>query len=151
MYMPEPGKLEILKWVRAASAVSALCMSWEALRWSIDALHACLDMYDLEVWLILHEQNTCAASVKELEEVLAVEESTDDEAEMRKEKACYNAKRAVMGKENMGVETGMGVEEEEDMGKGEGGSESDKEEENEDEPMHLSGLSAKAKGKQPAK
>ena len=107
-------------------------------------LCAHLNKYDLEVWLILHEQDTCTASVKELEEVLVAEESTDDEVEMRKEKACHDAKRAVMEKEN------VGVEEEEDMGKGEGGSESD-EEENEDEPMCSSGLSAKVKGKQPTK
>ena len=113
-------------------------------------LHARLDTYDLEVWLILREWDTCMASVKELEEVLAAEESTDKEAEMRKEKAHYDAKRIVMVKENMGMES-VGVEEEEDMGKGEGGSKSDEEEEDEDEPMHSSRLSAKAKGKQPAK
>ena len=142
--MPELGKSEILKWVWAASAISVLCTSREALRWSIDVLCAHLNMYDLEVWSILREQDTCMASVKELEEVLAAEESTDDEVEMRKEKACYDAKRAMMEKEN------MGVEEEEDMGKGEGGSESD-EEENEDKPMCSSGLSPKVKGKQPTK
>ena len=107
-------------------------------------LRARLNTYDLEVWSILRERDTCAASVKELEEVLAVEDSMDNKVEMRKEKACYDAKRAMMEKEN------MGVEEEEDMGKGEGGSESD-EEENEDEPMCSSGLSPKVKGKQPTK
>ena len=84
--------------------------------------------------------------VKELEEVLVAEESTNNEVEMRKEKACYNAKRVVMEKENMGMEMGKGVEEEEDMGEGKGGSELD-----EDEPVHLLGLSAKVKGKQPTK
>ena len=62
-------------------------MSREAFRRSIGTLRACLDTYDLEIWSILREQDTCAASVKELEEVLAAEESTDEEAEMRKEKA----------------------------------------------------------------
>ena len=94
--MPEPGKSEVLKWVWAASAVSALCTSREALRQSIDALRARLDMYDLEVWSILREQEMCMASVKELEEVLAVEVSTDEEAELWKEKARYNARRGVM-------------------------------------------------------
>ena len=88
MYMTEPGKSEVLKRVQAASAVGVLCTSWEALRQSIDT-------YDLEIWSILCERDMCAASVKELEEVLAVEESTDEEVEMRKEKAQYNAKRAV--------------------------------------------------------
>ena len=64
-----------------------LCTSREALQRSIDALRACLNTYDLEVWSILREWDTCAVSVKELEEVLAAEESTDEEVEMRKEKA----------------------------------------------------------------
>ena len=50
-------------------------------------------MYNLEVWSILHEWDTCTVLVKELEEVLAVEESMDKEAEMREEKVHYNAKR----------------------------------------------------------
>ena len=105
-------------------------------------------MYNLEVWSILWEQDTCAASVKDLEEVLAVEELMDKEVEMRKEKAQYDAKRALTVKENMG----MGVEEEEDVGESEGESESEEEEdEEEDEPVCSSGLLAKAKGKQPAK
>ena len=86
-YVVELGKTKVIKCIRAASAVSALCMSWEALRRSIDALRARLYMYDLKVWSILRERDTCAALVKELEEVLAAEESTDEEAEMRKEKA----------------------------------------------------------------
>ena len=96
MYMPEPGKSEVLKWVRAASAVGALCMSWEALQRSIDTLCARLDTYDLEVWSILREQEMCMALVKELEEVLAAEELTDEEAELWKEKARYNVRRGAM-------------------------------------------------------
>ena len=91
--MPEPGKSEVLKWVWAASAVGALCTSQEALQRSIDALRAWLDMYNLEVWSILHEWEMCVASVKELEEVLAVEELMDEEAELWKEKARYDARR----------------------------------------------------------
>ena len=140
--MPEPGKSEILKWVRAASAVSTLCMSQEALRQSIDVLHACLDTYDLEVWLILHEWDTCTASVKELEEVLAAEDSMDNKAEMGKEKAQYDVKRVMMARQEV-VE-----EEDKDGGKGEGESE---EEEEEDEPVHGPGLSTKVQGKCPAK
>ena len=84
----------MVKRVQAASAVGVLCMSWEALRQSIDALHARLDMYNLKVWSILCERDTCAVSVKELEEVLAAEELMDKEAEMGKEKAWYDAKRS---------------------------------------------------------
>ena len=43
-------------------------------------LRAHLDTYDLEMWSIIRERETCAASVKELEEVLVAEESTDEEA-----------------------------------------------------------------------
>ena len=69
-------------------------MSWEALQHSIDTSCAWLDMYNLEVWSILCEQETCAASVKELEEVLAAEESMDKEAELRQEKVWYDEKRS---------------------------------------------------------
>ena len=140
--MPEPGKSDVLKRVWAASAVGALCMSREALRRSIDVLRACLNTYDLEVWLILREWDTCAASVKELEDVLVAEESTDDEAEMRKEKEQYDTRRGV------GIRQEVVVEECRDEGEGEGEDEEDEEEdEDKDKPVHSSGLSAKAKGK----
>ena len=125
MYIPEPAKSEVLKWVRAASAVSALCTSWEAFRRSIDALRARLDTYDLEIWSILHERETCAVSVKELEEVLVAEESTDEEAEMREEKVRYDAKRVVTVRQK--------VVEDKDGGEGDDESESDEED---DEPIH---------------
>ena len=133
-------KSEVLKRVRAASAVGALCMSWEAFQGSIDALRAQLDTYDLEVWSILCERETCAASVKELEELLAAEESTDEEAEMREEKVHYNVKRVVMARQE--------VMEDKDGSEGEDESESDEEE---DEPVHGPVLSVKAQGKRPAK
>ena len=92
--MSEPGKSKVVKWVWAASAVGTLCTSWEALHHSINALHVHLNTYNLEVWSILHEQDTWVELVKELEEVLAVEELTDEEAEMRQEKVWYDAKRS---------------------------------------------------------
>ena len=125
-----------------ASVVGALCTSREALQQGIDALRAHLDTYDLELWLILHEQETCAALVKELEEVLAAEESMDDEVEMMKEKEHYNAKRVVTSRQKA-VE-----EEDKDGGEGNGESKSDEED---DEPIHGPGLLAKAQGKRPAK
>ena len=140
MYMPEPGKSEVLKWVRAASAVGALCMSWEALQRSIDALCARLDTYNLEVWSILCEQETCAASVMELEEVLAAEELTDEEVELGKEKARYDARRGAITRQE------VIVKERRDESEGEGEDEEDEEEdEDKDEPMHSSGLSVKPK------
>ena len=101
-----------------------------------------LDTYDLEIYSILRERETCAASVKELEEVLAAEESTDEEAEMRKEKARYDAKRAVTLRREV-VE-----EEDKDGGESDGESESDEED---NEPIRGPGLSAKVQGKHPAK
>ena len=105
-------------------------------------------MYDLEVWSILCEQETCMASVKELEEVLAVEESTDKEVELGKEKARYDARRGATTRQEVVVEECR----DEGESEGEGEDEEDKEEdEDEDEPMRSSGLSAKAKAKRPAK
>ena len=123
-------------------------MSREALHHSINVLCAHLDMYNLEVWSISCEWDTCPASVKELEEVLVVEESMDEETEMRQEKVRYNVKRVMTVKENVGMEKGIGVEEEKDMGLGEGESEL---EEKEDEPIHGFGLLVKARGKHPVK
>ena len=94
-WVVEPGKSELVKRIQATSAVSVLCTLWEALRRSIDALRAQLDMYDLEVWSILHERDMCVASVKELEEVLEAEELRDEEAELGKEKAWYDTKKNV--------------------------------------------------------
>ena len=101
-----------------------------------------LDTYDLELWLILWERDTCATSVKELEEALAAEELTDEEVEMGKEKVRYDAKRA------MSVRQEVVVEEDKAGSKGEGESESDEED---DEPVRGPVLSAKAQGKRPAK
>ena len=71
-----------------------------------------------------------------------MEESTDEEVEMRKEKARYNVKRAVTSRREV-VE-----EEDKDGGESDGESKSDEED---DEPIHGPGLSAKAQGKRPAK
>ena len=80
------------------------------------------------------------ASVKELEEVLAVEELTEEEVELGKEKARYNARRGAMTQQE------VVVDEHRDEGEGEGEDEEDEEEdEDKDEPMHSSGLSVKPK------
>ena len=111
-------------------------------------MRAHLDMYDLELWSILRERDTCAASVKELEEVLAAEESTDEEAELGKEKARYDARRGATTRQEVVVEERR--DEGESEGEGEDEEDEDKDED-EDEPVRSSGLSAKAKGKRPAK
>ena len=78
--------------------------------------------------------------MKELEEVLAVEELMDNEAEMRKEKEWYDMGRGAMTQQE------VIIKEHRDEGEGEG----EEEDEDEDEPVRPSGLSVKAKGKHPA-
>ena len=134
----ELGKSEIVKCIQAASAVRVLCISREALCHSIDAPWSHLKMYHMEVWSILCEQDTCVALVKELEEALVAEESTDKEVEIMQEKALYEAKRAVVVQQEVAVQ--------EDQGRGESGGVKEGDEE-EDKPVHLSGLLAKVKGK----
>ena len=77
--------------------------------------------------------------------MLAAEESTDEEAEMRDEKSRYDAKRVVTTRQEV-------VEEDKDGYEGESEDEEDEDEdEDEDEPVRSSRLSAKAKGKHLAK
>ena len=81
-----------------------------------------------------------------MEEVLAAAESMDEEAELWKEKVRYDARRG------MTTQQEVVVEERRDESDGEGEDEEDEEEdEDKDEPVCSSGLSAKAKGKRPAK
>ena len=76
------------------------------------------------------------ASVKELEEVLAAEESTDEEAEMREEKVHYDVKRVVTVRQE--------VMEDKDGSEGEDKSKLNEED---NEPICGPVLSAKAQGK----
>lgn len=122
-----------------------LCTSHEGLHRSINTLHAHLNTYDVEVWLILCEQDTCAASVQQLEEALTEEEAMDEEAELAQEKVPYNTKRGMVVCQEVVVE---GDDEVEDEGEGRSGSES---EEDDNELVHWFGMSVKAKGKCPAK
>ena len=68
-------------------------MSREALHCSIDTLCSHLKTYDIKVSSILHEQDTCTASVKELEGALVVVELMNKEMEMAQEKVHYDVKR----------------------------------------------------------
>ena len=79
--------------------------------------------------------------MKELEEVLAVEEWTDKEVEMGEE-VRYDVKKGAATQQEVIAEGHK------DEGEGEGESEGVKEEdEDEDEPVRSSRLSAKVKGK----
>ena len=84
------------------------------------------------------------ASVTELEEVLTVEELMDEDAELVKEKAWYNAKRAATARQKV-------VEEEDEDGGEDESKGVEEEDEDEDVPMRSSRLSVKGKGKQPTK
>ena len=85
-------------------------------------------------------------SVKELEEMLAAEESTDEEAELGKEKVRYDARRGATTRQE------VIIKERRDEGESEGEDEEDEEDdEDEDKPVRSSRLSAKAKGKRAAK
>ena len=84
-------------------------------------------------------------SLMELEEVLAVEELTDEEEELAQAKVHYEAKRGQVAHQQQVIEN-------RDKGKDEGEDEEDEDEdEDEDEPLHSLGLSAKVKGKHPVK
>ena len=133
-YTSDPGKEELVKHSQATATVGEVCLSHQGLCQSINALRAHLETYNAEVWSILHEQDTCA--------VLAVEESTDEEAEMAQEKACYKATRSQVVHPKVVVDEG----EEEDEGEGEGKGDKD-EYDNENKPMCSSGLLVKAKEK----
>ena len=81
-----------------------------------------------------------------MEEVLAAAESTDEEVELGKEKARYDARRGSTTRQE------VVIEERKDESEGESEDEEDEEEdEDKDKPVRSSGLSVKAKGKRPAK
>ena len=85
-------------------------------------------------------------SVKELEEVLEAEESMDEEVELGKEKARYDVRRGSTTRQEVVIEE----HKDESEGESEDG-EDEEEDEDKDEPVRSSGLSAKVKGKHPAK
>ena len=108
---------------------------------SIDALRCCLESYDGKLWSILHEQETCEASVRELEEVLAAAAALmDKEEELAQERVRDEVKRQLATHQRATVE-----ESKEEDGEEKG------DKDDEDELDGSSGLSAKVRGKQPAK
>ena len=113
----------------------------EGLHHGINALPCHLELYDAELWSIIQEQATCEESVKQLEEALEAEPSTDEEEELARERVRDEAKRRLAVPQRGRVEESKGEEEEEEDG----------DEENEDELEGSSRLSAKARGKRPAK
>ena len=92
------------------------------------------------------EQEMCEASVRELEEALAAEPSTDEEEELARERARDEVVRWLAARQMGKVE-----ESEEDHEEEQEPDEEEGDEEDEDELEGSSGLSAKARGKRPAK
>ena len=92
-YPSDPGQHEIVKCIKSPSAMGDLFHMREGLCCGIDALHCCLKSYNTELWSIKWEQATCEELVKELEEALEAEVSTDKEEELALERARDEAKR----------------------------------------------------------
>ena len=93
------------------------------------------------MWSIIRERETCEASVKELEEALEAEPSTDEEEELARERARDEVVRRLAARQKGKVEESEEEEEEQE----------EEEEEDEDELEGSSRLSAKARGKRPTK
>ena len=58
----------------------------------------------MKLWLIIYEQETCEALVRELEVVLAAEASTDKEEELAQERVRDKVKRQLAAHQRRGVE-----------------------------------------------
>ena len=124
------------------SAAGELFHTREGLHRGIDALRCCLESYDAEMWSIIRERETCKASVKELEEALEAEPLMDEEEELARERARDEATRQLAARQREKVEESEEEKEEEEEEADAG---------DEDELEDSSGLSAKARGKRPAK
>ena len=125
------------------SAAGELFHTRDGLCHGIDALCCCLESYDVELWSIIHEREMCEALVRELEEALVAEPSTDKEEELARERARDEVVRWLAARQTGKVEESEEEHEEED--------EEEDNEEDEDELEGSSGLSAKERGKRPAK
>ena len=121
----------------------------EGLRHGIDVLCCRLESYDVELWSIIRERATCEESVKQLEEVLEAELSTDEEEELAWERARDEVKRRLAARQRGRVEASEEEEEEEE--EEDEDEEEEDNEEDEDELEGSSGLLAKVRGKRPTK
>ena len=139
-YYSDPGQHEVVKRIKSASAAGELFHTREGLHHGIDALRCRLESYNVELWSIIRERAMCEESVRQLEEALEAEPSTDEEEELARERARDEAKRRLAARQRGRVEASEEEKEEE-------------EEEEEDELEGSSGLSARARarGKRPAK
>ena len=139
----EPARYKVIKCIKSTSAMGELFHTWEGLWRGIDALCCHLKSYDVESWLIICEQETCKASVRQLEAALVAEVLTDEEEELVCERARDEAKRQLVVCQRGRVEE-MEEENEED-------EEDEGDEDEEDKLDHSSRLSAKVRGKCPTK
>ena len=115
------------------------------IRRSIDTLHWRIESHDTEIGVILRERDACEEGLRQLEEALDAQMSTDEE-EMVQEQAEDKARRT------RGLrQRDWAVEEDEDEDEDELEEEDEDEDEDEDELLGSFGLSAKARGKRPAR
>ena len=75
----EPAHREVGKRIREAISTRALFRTHSGICHSLNTLRWCLEVYDTEMKSIHLERAACEASVKELEEALKGELSTDEE------------------------------------------------------------------------
>ena len=85
----------------------------DGLRRGIDSLRCRLESYDMELSSIIRERETCEASVKELEEALAAEASTDEEEALAEERLRDKVKRRLAARQR-GEESEEGEDEEDE-------------------------------------
>ena len=88
----EPARREVGKRIREAISTGTLFRTRGGIRRSLDTLRWRLEAYDSEMKSIRLERAACEASVKELEEALKGELSTDEE-EMARELAEEEVQR----------------------------------------------------------
>lgn len=86
MVVKEPGHCKLVKQIHKAISTGTQFRTCGGICCSIDTLHWCLEAYDTKMDSICLEKAVCKALIKELEEALKGEPSTDEE-EMARELA----------------------------------------------------------------
>ena len=112
----EPARREVGKRIREAISTGTLFRTRGGIRRSLDTLRWRLEAYDSEMKSIRLERAACEASVKELEEALKGELSTDEEEmarelaeeEVQRQLAARKSTSAVAGDVEGGVRGSLG-------------------------------------------
>ena len=101
----EPARHEVGKRIREAISTGTLFRTRGSIRGSLDTLCWRLEVYDSEMKSIRLERAACEASVKELEEALKGELSTDEE-EMARELAEEEVQRRLAARKSTSAAAG---------------------------------------------